>query len=171
MELAIASAVVAGIGGGVSATGQIMAGREQSRAAMFEAQQKDREGEQLKIAAAQTEARRREGLTSSLETIMSIRAGRGVGEGSPTGMASLEEITSDESRDIRTERYNYLSRAEQTRLASSMSRRKAKMSLLAGYMGAGATIADTGARIMGGRAFGGGGSGSSGEGMSSGYRR
>lgn len=151
MELAVAAAVTAAIGGGISAAGQVMAGREQSRAAMFEAQQKDREGEELKIAAAQTEARRRENLTSSLETIMSIRAGRGVGEGSPTGMASLEEITSDESRDIRTERYNYLSRGEQTRLAASMSRRRARMSLLAGYMGAGATLADTGSRIMSGR--------------------
>jgi len=150
MELAVASAVTAAVGGGLSAAGKVMAGREQYRAAQFESQQKDREGEELRIAAAQTEARRREHLTSSLETIQAIRAGRGVGEGSPTGMASLEEITSDESRDIRTERYNYLSRIEQTRLASDMSRRKAKMSLISGYIGAGADLADTGSRIAGG---------------------
>lgn len=166
-ELAIPLA----IGGSLlSAGGKVMAGREQAMAAQFESQQKDREGEELRIAAAQTEARRREHLTSSLETIMSIRAGRGVGEGSPTAMASLEEITSDESRDIRTERYNYLSRIEQTRLASQMSRRKAKMSLIGGYIGAGSDLLSTGAAIAGGR-VGSSGSRGSGEGMSSGYRR
>lgn len=167
VEIAVAAAVV---GGGLAATGKIMAGREGARAAMFESQQKDREGEELKIAAAQVEARRREHLTSSLETIEAIRAGRGVGAGSPTAMASYDEIISDEMRDVRTERYNYLSRVEQTRLASSMSRRKAKMSLIGGYVGAGADLATTGSKIAGGMPAGGGG-GSSGEGMSSGYWR
>lgn len=138
VPLAIGSAVA---GTGLAAAGHVMAGREQSMAASFESQQKDRQEQEFKIAAAQTEARRREHLTSSLETIQSIRAGRGVGEGSPTAMASFNEIISDESRDIRTERLNYLSKAEQARLASQMSKRQAKMSLLSGYMSAGADVA------------------------------
>jgi len=161
LEIPALIAIGTAVGGGaLGAAGKVMAGREQSRAAMFESQQKDREAEELKIAAAQTEARRREHLTSSLETIASIRAGRGVGEGSPTAMASYEEIISDESRDIRTERYNYLSRIEQNRLASQMSKRKARMSLLSGYIDAGAGLLDTGSRIASGGFGRGSGSGS-----------
>jgi hypothetical protein len=156
-------------GGGLEAGGKIMAGRERSRAQGFEATQKDREAEELRIASAQTEARRREHLTSSLETIMSIRAGRGVGEASPTAMASYEEIISDESRDMRTERYNYLSRAEQARLAAKMSRRQAKFSLISSYVDAGAGLLKTGSKI-GGSMGGYGGSKGSADPMSGEYK-
>ena len=141
-------AIPLAIGGGILQAGStIMAGREASRAAAFEAQQHDRERQELQIASAQTEARRREQLTSSLETILAIRAGRGVGEASPTATAAFEEIISDESRDIRVERLNYLSRAESSRLAGQMSRRKAKTSLLASYLQAGADVASTGYQV------------------------
>lgn len=147
-EMAIIAAVA---GGTLSAAGSVMAGREKSRAEMFNSQQKTREAQEYKIAAAQVEARRREALTSSLETIQSIRAGRGVGEGSPTAMAMFDEIISDESRDIRTERLNYLTRAEQARMASKMSKKQSKMSLIGGYMQAGADIAGTVSKVAGGR--------------------
>lgn len=144
VQVAIASAVA---GGGLAAVGHAMAGRERSMAQSFESQEKARQSQQFQIAGAQAEARRREHLTSSLETIQAIRAGRGVGMGSPTGMAALEEITSDESRDIRSERLNYLTRAEESNMASRMLKRQSRMSLIAGYVGAGADIASTGYKI------------------------
>ncbi len=134
-------------GGALSVTGKIMEGRERSAASAFEAQQFDRQNQEYQTASAQAEARRREELTSSLETIQAIRAGRGVGQGSPTGQAILDNIVQDESRDIRTERLNYLTKSEQARMAASMSRRKAKTSLIASYLDAGAEVASTAYRI------------------------
>lgn len=139
----------------LTAGGQVMQGQEQSRAAAFEEQQLlgqktqlQHQAENTRIAADQAEARRREDLVSNIEHIQSIRAGRGVGEASPTGMAILDSITGNVERDIGTERFNYLSKADSSRmaadnagLAASMSARKAKTSLLAGYLNAGSTIA------------------------------
>jgi hypothetical protein len=158
MGLAAAAAVV---GGGANAVGSFMAGREKSRAEAFEASnldaqaaELDRQSQEYQIAGAQTEARRREELTSSLETIMAIRAGRGVGEVSPTAAVIYDSTLSDERRDVRTERYNYLSKAEQARLSArnanlsaGLARKKAKTSLLAGYVGAVGAAASSAANI------------------------
>jgi hypothetical protein len=144
VELAVASAVV---GGGLSAAGKFMEGRERATAQRFESEQHARIAQENRIAADQTEARRRDQLTSSLGTIMAIRAGRGVGEASPTALAGMNEVIEDETRDMRTERLNYLTRAEQSRLASQMSRRQSRGSLLSSYIGAGAEIASTGYRV------------------------
>jgi hypothetical protein len=183
--LAIAAAATAA-GGALSAGSKIMASREEARSTLFEQQQletaqqqKDlqlrqfelgetqtqdllkREGERYKTAAAEAEAYRRNDLISSIETIMSIRAGRGVGEGSPTATAILSRITRDAERDIGTERLNYANRIDETRmgietsrgqvalargqnelsqsqvaLSRRMARKRAKFSLLAGYLGA-----------------------------------
>jgi hypothetical protein len=159
--MAAAAIPLAIAGGAISAGGSIMAGREASRAANFEAAQLkgqeaelDRQSQEYQIAGAQTEARRREELTSSLETIMAIRAGRGVGEVSPTAAAIYDSTLSDERRDVRTERYNYLSKAEQARLSArnanlsaGLARKKAKTSLLAGYVGAVGAAASSAANI------------------------
>jgi hypothetical protein len=144
VTLAIGSAV---IGGATSAVGSVMGGRERARAQAFESEEARRRSDEFRIAGAQAETRRREQLTSSLETIMAIRAGRGVGEGSPTALASTGGIVEDESRDVRTERLNYLTRSEQQRLASDMLRRQSRMSLLSGYFSALGDIAGTGFRI------------------------
>lgn len=139
----------------LSATGSIMAGNEKARQANFESQQYQGQQRQLQIqeqntrtAADQAETRRREELTSNMETISAIRAGRGVGEASPTGMSIFSALIGNSERDINTERFNYLQKADTTRIAaenagiaSSMAAGKAKYSLLAGYLGAGADIA------------------------------
>jgi hypothetical protein len=154
-------AALAVAGGAISAGGSIMASREKSRAEAFEAGQLDsqaaeldRQSQEYKTAGAQTEARRREELTASMETIMALRAGRGVGEASPTAMAIYDSTLSDERRDVRTERYNYLSRAEQARLSArnanlsaGLARKKAKMSLLSGYVNAAGDIVGAGMNI------------------------
>jgi hypothetical protein len=149
-----------------TAASQVMAGNERANAANFEAQQQrnradelrgqqtqlDREAENTRIAADQAETQRREGLTRNMEQIQSIRAGRGVGEASPTGMAILDTLTGLTERSIGTERFNYLSKADNYRMAgetsardaenadiaAGLSTRKAKTSLLAGYLGAAA---------------------------------
>lgn len=132
----------------MSAGGKLMEGRERSNAYKFEADQLQQQSDSLKATAAQVEARRREDLTSSLETIAAIRAGRGVGQGSPTAQAIYGQIVEDESRDIRTERVNYLTKAEQSRMASVAAKRKAKTSLIASYIDAGATVANNVAGYM-----------------------
>lgn len=137
MELAIAATVA---GGALSAVGSVMSGREQSRAAAFEKQQLDIQSKTALIAADQAEARRREELTSNLETIQAIRAGRGVGSNSPGGQAILTSVIDDQESDIATERFNYLQKSDISRRASEMAGRKARTSLLAGYIGAGADI-------------------------------
>jgi hypothetical protein len=142
----------------LSAGGQIMAGNEKARAAEFEQQQLYGQQQQLKIQeentriqATQLEARRREELASSMETVQSIRAGRGVGQASPTGMAIFDSLVGNAERDIFTERFNVLSKADQSKraaenagLAAEMAGRKAKTSLLAGYLGAGETVLSAG---------------------------
>lgn len=130
--------MMAAVGGSaLAASGSIMAGQEKSRAALFEQQQLKIQEQQGKTAAAQAEAQRRDELTSSLETISAIRAGRGVGSQSPTGLAIFDEMTANAERDIGIEKSNYLTRADMSRQAAEMSGRKAKTALLAGYLGAG----------------------------------
>lgn len=133
--------LVAGLAGTVmSARAQAMAGKEQARAALFEEQQYRIQEETAKTAAAQSEARRREELNANLETIQTLRAGRGVGMSSPTGLAILNSTEDAEMRDMRTEKLSHLMRSDQARMAADMSARRAKHSLLAGKMSAGATL-------------------------------
>lgn len=155
MALAIPALIASTV---ISAGSAIMQGQARSEAAAFEQQQLIGQQKQLlaqadntRIAADQAEARRREGLVSNIEHIQSIRAGRGVGEGSPSGMAFLDSLISNTSRDISTERFNYLSKADQSRmeadnagLAATMAGRKAQTSLMAGYLDAAGTVAGGG---------------------------
>jgi hypothetical protein len=131
-------------GTAMSAGASVMKGRAEYAASKFEEQQLKIQEENQRIAAAQTEARRTEELTSSLETIQAIRSGRGVGQGSPTGSAILTSVTEDALRDIQTEKLGILQKADQSRLAARLADRKASTSLLAGYLNAGATVAKSG---------------------------
>lgn len=196
LPIAAGAAVV---GSGVQAYGSLKAGQEEARATQFEQQQLEQQSEfeqqqlglqqgqfegnerekqrilglqskQYRTQAAQQEAARREELTASLETLMALRASRGVGSASPTGRAITDALISDEISDIRTERANAESAALEGEIASGMSesrvalsrkqldlsrkhsrkqlklsaanaRRKAKYSMMAGYVGAGTAIA------------------------------
>jgi hypothetical protein len=136
-------------GAGLSAFSKVQQGQEASRAALFEQQQLQTQAMQFRTAADQAEAKRREELTSNIETIAAIRAGRGVGATSPTAMAIFDKTVSDAEGDIATERVNYLTRADLSERAGIMAERKARTSLLAGYVGAGADILSTGAKLAG----------------------
>jgi hypothetical protein len=136
------------LGAGISAFGSIMQGRAQASAARFEQQQLRRQEQVLRTQASQAEARRREDLTASMETVMALRAGRGVGMGSPTGRAMFESVVEDEERDIRTERLSYLMRADSARMGAVMAGQRARQSLMAGYLGAGSAIVGGFGRAM-----------------------
>ncbi len=129
-------------GTATSAVGSIMQGQESARAARFEQQQYAAQEQVQRTQAAQAEARKREELVSSLGSIQAIRAGRGVGLSSPTGMAILDSTTSVGVRDARQAGLNYLMQADQSRMAGAMAGQKAKYSLLSGWMGAGSALAD-----------------------------
>lgn len=125
----------------LQAGGAIMTGREQARAAEYEQQQYAAQAQTERTAAAQAEARRREELVSALGTIQTIRAGRGVGMSSPTGMAILNSTASEQTRDALQERMNLLGKADQSRIASSMAGSKSRYSMISGYTNAAATLA------------------------------
>jgi hypothetical protein len=135
------------LGTAASAAGSLMAAGEQSAAAEFQAEQYKIQAQRYQTAAAQDEAARRDRLTSSIGTLMAIRAGRGVGQGSPTGITILDDVTADAERDIYTSRTNLLTKADQARMASEMSERKARMAELTGTLGALETVGNAGFKL------------------------
>lgn len=135
------AAIGAAVGGAaLSATSNVMRGREESRAAQFEQEQLQIREQTTKTAAMQDEAARRRELTSNLETIQAIRSGRGVAAGSPTGTAILDSTIANEERDIGIMKSNAGTAADLARRGGIMAGERAKTSLLAGYLGAGSDI-------------------------------
>lgn len=124
------------IGTVASAAGSVMTGREQAKAALFEQQQYRAQEQIERTAAAQEEARRREELVSAIGTIQTVRAGRNVGMSSPTAAGILNSTFSEQTRDAVQARLNHLQKADQSRMAASMSGSTARYSLLSGYVNA-----------------------------------
>lgn len=135
-------AIAALVGGTAASAGsKLMAAGQQSAAAEFESQQYAAQADAQRTAAIQEDTARRRDLTSSLETIQAIRAGRGVGSGSPTAMAIYDSTVDKSEEDMAASRANYASKADLANRASIMSARKSQTSMLAGVLGAGADIA------------------------------
>jgi len=155
------------VGTFAQASAQKKAGREQAAAARFEAAQLDERQRELRVneeiqrtSADQSEARRLEELTSNLETIQAIRAGRGVGMSSPTGQAILASTAQDERRDIGIEKSNILNEADASRRAAwqagqeaGLARRKAKYSLYSSNVQSGITVLSGLSRVASGVRF------------------
>lgn len=139
MEPILIGAQVAGTA--ASAYGSLKSGQEKYLDAQFEREQLKIAEQQNKTAALQAESARRDELTSSLETIQALRAGRNTGTYSPTGRALLANTVDDAEGDIITERVNYAQRADQNRRAAFLAERKGKTSLLAGQLGAVESVA------------------------------
>jgi hypothetical protein len=136
--------MVALIGGTAASAGsQLVAGGEKAAAAEFESQQYKAQADAARTASLQDETARRRELTSNLETIQSIRAGRGVGSGSPTAMAIYESGISRSEDDIAASKANYAAKADLATRASYLSERKASSSLLAANLGAVSTVASS----------------------------
>ena len=123
-----------------SAGAKLVAGGERSAAAEFEQQQYQQQAQAAKTAALQDEAARRRDLTSSLETIQALRAGRGVGSGSPTAMAIFGDTVTRLEDDIAASKANYAAKADLASRASYLSGKKAQSSLLAANLGAAETV-------------------------------
>lgn len=132
-EMALAGLIV---GTATKAAGGIMSGREQSRAAAFERQQYDIQSQQYQTAAARDEARRREELRASIDTIMAVRASRGVGQSSPTANAIFDDMEEHSRSDMFTAKSSFLTKGDQARMASDMAARRQRMALIAGDLGA-----------------------------------
>lgn len=147
MEMATLAILSTVVGTATQVVGQGMAAREQGRAAAFEGQQHRIQEQQLRTAALQDEANRREELNSSIGTVLAFRAGRGVGLSSPTGNAILTDLTDEAEGNISVSRANILTKADQSRMASDMLRRKSRMAMLSGGIGAVGTIAGAGFKL------------------------
>ena len=130
------------VGAGVSAVGHMAQAGEQARGHKLQEQQLRIQERTTRTAADQAEAERRKNLVDSLQAIAAIRAGRGVGMTSPTGMAFLQSEIDTAQSDIVTERTNYLARADSFRLAAGEARRGARFSLLKGAVGAAGALGE-----------------------------
>jgi hypothetical protein len=131
------------IGTAASAGSQLVAGGQKAAAAEFESQQYAEQAKAAKTAALQDETARRRDLNSNLETIQAIRAGRGVGSGSPTAMAIYDSTISRAEDDIFASKANYAAKADLASRASILSKKKASSSLLAANLGAAETVASS----------------------------
>lgn len=127
----------------LQAGGQVMAGREQARAAAYEQQQLQIQSDMARTRAAQVEAQRAQELEAQIGTIAAIRGGRNVGQFSPTGTAIFEGVTEEKEKQGRTERVNALVQADQYARGAEMAgmRRSAAPWL---------TLANVGGTIAGG---------------------
>jgi hypothetical protein len=138
LELALPALI---IGAGTSAFSSLMAGGEKAAAAEFESQQYAQQAQAQRTAALQDETARRRDLASNLESIAAIRAGRGVGAGSPTAMAIYNSGIANSEDDIQASKANYAAKADLAQRASFLSQRREFTSLLAGNLGAISSIA------------------------------
>lgn len=134
-------AIAALVGGTAASTGgKLMAAGEKSAAAQFEQQQYEQQAQAARTASLQDETARRRELTSNLETIQAIRAGRNVGGSSPTAMSIYDNLINKSEDDIAASKANYAAKADLAGRAAYLSGRKASTSLLAGDLGAISTI-------------------------------
>lgn len=142
LEPLAAAALIGGTA--ASAGGQLMAAGEKSAAATFEQQQYEEQSQAQRTAAMQDETVRRRELTSNLETIQAIRAGRGVGGNSPTAMAIYGNAIGTSEDDIAASKANYAAKADLSDRAAFLSGRKSSTSMLAGALGAISTVGAAG---------------------------
>lgn len=148
---ATAYGTVAGVSAGeTKKQAGLMAASEQSKAYEFEQSGYQRQATQIKSAAAADEAKRRDDLVSSLDTIQVMRAGRGLDLDSPTGRAISAGVTDTAERNIATSKSNYAQQAANSELAAALAGRKARYALIAGQYGAAADDASIDATIASG---------------------
>ena len=139
----------------VSAYSSIKQGEAQAAALKYEQQQHQQREQQLRTRALQEEAARREELASNLSTIDAIRAGRGLSGTSPTALVIRDDVTDDAMDSMRISRLNILNGAESERQAGVQAGRAASNALTSGYLRAGTSLLDFGAKAYGMGGFGG----------------
>lgn len=129
------------IGGlALDAGSKIVGAQGQAAGQEFEAQKQERAAEMGRIKATQQDAQLVEQLNTTLANITAVRAASNADPNSPTGLAIMgnEERIADRERMIR--RTSLEMQSEQDINDAAFRRRSASTSLLAGYLGAGASV-------------------------------
>ena len=139
--------VLAAAGAGLSAMGSIAQGNAQNAAMKAQAAEAERQREAERTRSMQEEAARREDLASQLSTISAVRAGRGLSQTSPTALVINEAVTEDSMSDMLTGRTNSVLRQDSLRMSAASARQQGAMAQTAGYIKAGASLLDFGAKM------------------------
>lgn len=150
MAMAAIPLVMAAVSTAVSVYSSVKQGQAQSAAMKAQQQQQQQREEQLRTRAMQDEAARREELTANLSTIDAIRAGRGLSQTSPTALVLRDDVTGDAMDSMRVSRLNILNGAESERQGAIISGQGASNALTTGYLRAGSSLLDFGAKAFGG---------------------
>ncbi|MCW2244752.1 multidrug resistance efflux pump [Azospirillum fermentarium] len=145
MEAAIALAAVSTAAGAYSS---IQQGQAQSAALKAQAEAQRRQEEAQRTAALQREAQRREELLSQQSTVDALRAGRGLSGDSPTALRIRQDVTGDAMDAMRVERLNILNGADSSRMSAEQSDAAASTALTTGYLRAGTSLLDFGAKAF-----------------------
>ncbi|WP_434617434.1 hypothetical protein [Azospirillum sp. B2RO_4] len=135
--------------------GSIQQGQAQSAALKAQQEQQRQHEEQLRTRAVQDEAARREELVANMSTMDAIRAGRGLSGTSPTALVIRNDATDTAMDDMRVSRLNILNGADSARQQGEQYGSAASTALTTGYLGAGKSLLDFGAKNSGLLASGG----------------
>lgn len=136
---------LAAVGTLASVAGAVGGARAQSAAYRAQAAEQDRAARLSMTRAKQEEAQRREELASTMGTIAAVRAGRGLSQTSPTGIAAANAIRSDAMSDLVTERENSIMQSDAMRRQAAMNRSMASSVRTAGYLNAAGSLLRFGA--------------------------
>jgi hypothetical protein len=116
----------------------IMGGIADNASSRAEAKQYEANAKLAKLGSEQQAAERQRDLLSTLSTIRAITASRGLDPSSPTGLAINDRLTSDAGAAMSIDRLNSLNQQSQYHGAAAVSRARGRVSLLRGFLEAGA---------------------------------
>jgi hypothetical protein len=122
-------------------------GQAQKAALDYQAQQQRAQAEYTQIQGQQDAAGRRNALTSSLENMNAIIAGRGVGLASPTNAAITTGVVDRGERDIASAALGYQAKASQLTTGAQLSTQQGAFAETAGNLAAVSDIVGAGAGI------------------------
>lgn len=147
MEFVGAGLTVAGALG--KANAEVRQGQAQKAALQYQAQQQRAQAQYTGIQELQDESGRRNALTTSLESIQALMAGRGVGLASPTNVAINTGIVDRGERDISSAKLGYEAKKSQLTTGAQLAEQQGafaeeagKTSAVGSLIGAGSQIAN-----------------------------
>jgi hypothetical protein len=149
--MGLTAAALPTIGMAVLAGGSsIMGGVSDNAAARKEAKQYEENAKFAKLGADQSAAQRQQDLLATLSSIRAIRTSRGLDPASPTGQVINERLTQEAGAAMSIDRLNSLSQISQMHGAAAVSRARGRVSLMKGFLNAGAYGFQAAAKAGGG---------------------
>jgi len=133
---------------GVSAYAKTKQAAAQATAQKYQAQQLEIQSEYDRIAAMQEESARRNKLTSSLEAVRAVQAGRGVGMDSPTVTAIEESAIDRGERDIASSKLTAQAKVSQEQTNAKLLEEQAGQTMEAGKFAAITTLLGAGTQSL-----------------------